>query len=75
MKGVWALSLCGLEAIRSERAEQLRGALSHAHSPRVPPLTMLGPNRPPRLSHFAPNIVKNGTPQIVLSCLHFAPAI
>jgi hypothetical protein len=49
----------------SDRAPDTRGAISPARSPRVPPLTMLGPCAPHHRDAGAPNIVKNGTPQIV----------
>jgi hypothetical protein len=52
-------------ASRSHRPSVARCALSPVRSPRVPPLTMLGPDRSPRVSDGGPNIVKNGTPQVV----------
>jgi hypothetical protein len=42
----------------------LERPLSPARSPRVPPLTMLGLDGPHSFGDGAPNIVKNGTPQI-----------
>jgi hypothetical protein len=42
-------------------------ALSLTRSPRVPPETMLGLNGRRRTVGVAPNIVKDGTPQIALS--------
>ena len=51
-------------ASRSVRQEWLRRAHSPMCSPRVPPLTMLGLDGPHSFGDGAPNIVKNGTPQI-----------
>jgi hypothetical protein len=45
------------------RPSDTRGGLSPARSPRVPPVTMLGPEEPPRRGRGVPNIVKDGTPQ------------
>ena len=48
---------------RSVGLGRLRRALSPMRFPRLPPLTMLGPNDPLHSCGCAPNIVKNGTPQ------------
>jgi hypothetical protein len=45
----------------------LRRAVSPTRSPRVPPVTMLGPEETRHRGDGVPNIVKDGTPQKALS--------